>query len=181
MENPPSACWHVTTLDSATNRHSAPVSTVQWHKPSFTKFLLLIRQKWIPAIYVNSFLNPLTFFLYFSFYSLLIFVYFARFEFLESILMKMQVFWNLTLCKLGKSIPAFRRSFGVFEVTDVSKELTCLHLHFNPLPWLLNLLDYRSRWDKVKRMWLSFGVCQVRIPAATLTLVITVHEVLISP
>jgi len=39
----------------------------------------------------------------------------------ESILMKMQVFWNLTLRKLGKLLLAFRRSFGVKEVTDVSK------------------------------------------------------------
>jgi hypothetical protein len=84
--------------------------------------------------------------------------------------MEMQVIWNVTLCtrKIGKSLCC-----GVIEVTDVSNDLTCLRGYGSLLPRLLKLLYHRSRWDKVKRVWLIFGVCRVRFSAATLTLVVT--------
>jgi len=75
----------------------------------------------MPAIYVISFLSPLTFSLFRLLLSL-IFVYVVRFEVLEKILMKMQFFLTVTPCKIGKLLPAFRRGFGVIGVTDVSKE-----------------------------------------------------------
>ena len=59
---------------------------------------------------MSSFLSPLTFSLFLLLLSL-IFVYFARFEVLERILMKMQVFWDVTLGKIGKFLPGVSEEF----------------------------------------------------------------------